>query len=58
MRDLFLETLVELTQRDGQRENLFELTLEQCYSLYSQGIKVEKVKNPIYPTLYKLTLEK
>lgn len=54
---LFIQSLVELTYRNGVKNTLFELTLEQCEQLYSKGISVEKVKS-IYPTHYKLTLEK
>lgn len=57
-RNLLYEMLVELVERDGIRNYIFELTLEQCDWLYSQGVSVEQVKNSIYPTHYKLTLEK
>ena len=51
------DILVHLTYRDKVRNTLLDLTLEECNYLYSKGIKVEKVKS-IYPTHYKLTLEK
>lgn len=40
---LFIQSLVELTYRNGVKNTLFELTLEQCEQLYSKGISVEKL---------------
>lgn len=55
---LFMESIVDLVQRDGYRYLLFEPTLEECDYLYSQGVLIQQFKNSIYPARYKLTLEK
>ena len=55
---IYFDVIVNSVKRDKVRHHIFDLTLEQCDYLYSQGVRVENVKNTIYSPCYKLTLEK
>lgn len=55
---LYLDTIVELVERDGNRNHIFDLTLEEIDYLYSKGVIVKKIKHSMFPIHYNLTLEK